>query len=487
MKPRAFIGSSVEGLNIAYAIQQNLLHDVEITVWSQGIFDLSANTMESLIDAVSSTDFGIFVFSPDDRVKMRGKESASIRDNVLFEMGLFIGKLGRDRVFFLIPDTGEPHIPTDLLGINCAKYESGRSDHNIEAATGSACQKMRQQIKRIGLIDPTPKEVSTPSESVTAIVDEYQWFHDYFINKDFPSAKLRLEADLVKQDGKDSLLTKVWICACDVQIEGKHKIEGLIDLCRSHTSSEELITLAASVLQQMGYIDIAIKILEGADREIAEKPSVLIGIANCHKANADIEQAILLLEGCEAIDDPDIALRLSFLFEEQDNKEAAIKSIHSSYVANPQNESLRYRYALLAGDLGWHTVSLYFLDTLSRQFPESIEYWGYLGNSCLALQLSDKALAFYQKADSCRKDQNSNGWIISNIGNLFRGKGLFSEAISYLSRAIQIDQKSSYAHEKMACSLNLQDNEEKLYHKKISEGKDKLRELEFKRNHKPLL
>ena len=76
MKPRAFIGSSVEGLHVAYAVQQNLLHDAEITVWDQGVFELSATTIESLNKALSSTDFGIFVFSADDILKMRGNETA---------------------------------------------------------------------------------------------------------------------------------------------------------------------------------------------------------------------------------------------------------------------------------------------------------------------------------------------------------------------------------------------------------------------------
>lgn len=139
-------------MSVAYAIQQNLTHDAEPTVWDQGIFELSQTTIESLTKAVNESDFGVFVFSPDDITKMRGAEHNSIRDNVIFEFGLFTGRLGRDRVFFVRPDGSDLHLPTDLLGITPGVYNPNREDGRLQAATGPACNQIREAMKKLPVI-----------------------------------------------------------------------------------------------------------------------------------------------------------------------------------------------------------------------------------------------------------------------------------------------------------------------------------------------
>jgi predicted nucleotide-binding protein len=128
-KPRVFIGSSSEGLSIAAKVQELLTADVTSVVWNQGtVFGLGSSTLESLEKAVLDYDFAIFVFTPDDELHTRGLSKPVARDNVVFELGLFTGKLGRKKSFVLNPGKGAVELPSDLLGITTASYDVGESD-----------------------------------------------------------------------------------------------------------------------------------------------------------------------------------------------------------------------------------------------------------------------------------------------------------------------------------------------------------------------
>lgn len=147
-RPRLFIASSAEGLDYAYAIQKNLDDDAEVTVWTQGIFDLSATTVESLIGALDKFDFAVFIFAPDDVLRLRQKKFTAVRDNVVFELGLFMGKLGRHRTFIVAPKSSRDlRIPTDLAGITPGTFNAQRSDGNLAAAFGPFCSEVRLQIR----------------------------------------------------------------------------------------------------------------------------------------------------------------------------------------------------------------------------------------------------------------------------------------------------------------------------------------------------
>ncbi|QRG68134.1 nucleotide-binding protein [Brevibacillus choshinensis] len=152
-KPEIFIGSSVEGLPIAYEIQNALEHDADCIVWPQGIFEPGSVTLHDLIGMTKQVDFAIFAFTPDDLTHYRNQEVKTVRDNVLFEFGLFTGKLGIERVFFMTPrHVPGMHLPTDLLGITPVTYDHTTNPNMLPAKIGSACHLIRRLLHKHGPI-----------------------------------------------------------------------------------------------------------------------------------------------------------------------------------------------------------------------------------------------------------------------------------------------------------------------------------------------
>jgi len=111
MKAQVFIGSSKEGVDIARAIQAELEPEFDCTIWNQQAFQLTRDNLSNLIGILAASDFGVFVFSPDDMATIRGQEQQIVRDNLIFELGLFIGKLDAARSFFVLPE------PQSALGL----------------------------------------------------------------------------------------------------------------------------------------------------------------------------------------------------------------------------------------------------------------------------------------------------------------------------------------------------------------------------------
>jgi hypothetical protein len=81
---------------------------------------------------------------------VRNDETLGPRDNVVFELGLFMGRLGRERTFIVRPESGPLKIPSDLAGMSVASYDWPRSDGNHRAAMGPASDLMREAIRDLG-------------------------------------------------------------------------------------------------------------------------------------------------------------------------------------------------------------------------------------------------------------------------------------------------------------------------------------------------
>jgi hypothetical protein len=150
VRPSVFVGSSSEGLKIASTIQILLDSTCEVELWTQGVFGLSQGTLESLLSAISRFDFAILVLTADDLTIVRDLSKNVARDNVIFELGIFMGSLGRDRTFMLYDRTNKPDLPSDLAGITATTFEP-HTTGNLEAALGAPCSKILNLIEKLGI------------------------------------------------------------------------------------------------------------------------------------------------------------------------------------------------------------------------------------------------------------------------------------------------------------------------------------------------
>jgi predicted nucleotide-binding protein len=149
-KIRVFIVSSVEALSIARAIQNAFEHDpFTVTVWTDGVFRVANYAIESLEQQLDQSDFAIAIAQPDDLTESRGESKPSPRDNVIFELGFFMGRLGRHRALLLEPRGEEVKLPSDLAGLTTVPYKYG-DGRDLPAAMGPACNRIREIIQELG-------------------------------------------------------------------------------------------------------------------------------------------------------------------------------------------------------------------------------------------------------------------------------------------------------------------------------------------------
>lgn len=215
MKPRIFIGSSTEGLYAAEYIKQYFSPDYDCVIWNEDVFKFNKSFLETLLNSASLFDFGFLVFTKDDLSLVRDKAFETARDNVLFEYGLFLGRLGLDRAF-VIAENGVK-IPSDFLGYTLTPMETEKDASGqtkiLEAKFIPELEKLKLQIDdyirlgHLGLLPSTVIAISYFENFVKLVAD---WLNEHAGaipcgDKTYKSAKLKIvipsnfDADLKKR------------------------------------------------------------------------------------------------------------------------------------------------------------------------------------------------------------------------------------------------------------------------------------------------
>ncbi|MDK4805497.1 MAG: nucleotide-binding protein [Novosphingobium aromaticivorans] len=152
VRPRLFMICSAESLPIAKAIRIGLEHDAEVVIWSDDmIFPAGGYPIEALEEQVNLADFGVALAEPDDLVLSRDRQSSVPRDNVIFELGFFMSRLGRHRTLLLVPKRTEVKLPSDFKGLTPLPYASADKPAERSIALGPVIDRIAAIIAECGV------------------------------------------------------------------------------------------------------------------------------------------------------------------------------------------------------------------------------------------------------------------------------------------------------------------------------------------------
>ena len=193
MKPRLFIGSSTERLPIAKELKRGLDACSEVVIWDEAPeFDLGESILDGLIKVGNLYDFALFVVGPDDSSIVRGTEHQIVRDNVVFELGLLMGRIGRGRALWLSPKgEGTLHTPSDLDGIVHLMFNEPDSTAStaLSVAVADTCARICRHIKNKGPRNDGPVHQVTMNQALCLASKQYsearfkkdiEYIHEFF-------------------------------------------------------------------------------------------------------------------------------------------------------------------------------------------------------------------------------------------------------------------------------------------------------------------
>lgn len=153
-KPTLFIGSSTEAKPIVKDIHTRLQDSVTIKTWYHDTFVPGEHPLESLRREVLRSDYALLVITPDDDLVKRNVPGFTARDNVLFELGMFMSALGPRRSFYLViadrrgGTVREVSIPSDLAGITRLQVTQTDDVAQFKSDLGGECVRLEDAIAR---------------------------------------------------------------------------------------------------------------------------------------------------------------------------------------------------------------------------------------------------------------------------------------------------------------------------------------------------
>ncbi len=127
-------------MDVARAMEKSLKKDqCAVNVWTDGVFHSAKYSIARLEEELDEADFAVAIAGT-------GHDG---RENVIFELGFLIGRLGRNRTLLLEPLAEKATLPSDLTGVVTLGYRLG-AEKDLADSVAPACQRIRAMVSELG-------------------------------------------------------------------------------------------------------------------------------------------------------------------------------------------------------------------------------------------------------------------------------------------------------------------------------------------------
>lgn len=472
-KPTVFIGSSVEHKKLAETVQSLLDYDVIPVLWTQDTFEPSHSPLESLEVALEKIDFAVLVCAPEenDVTVKRGHEYKAVRDNIIFELGLCIGRLGRKRTFLISPRDVQLNLPSDLAGIFPETYDLSLLKDNPEAAFGPACGKIKRAISKLGAlargdITEANSESNEPDAEIEAkrtpdtkplsdwSLSAFEWgYVTAYLDKD-SDRKAAIDEAFGESPYAETDEAKAywdsWKEYAALIADGSGHLSLVRTLSERFTESSRLQELLARFVEHYGNHEQAAELLEQAlqKSDNVEAAYRIINRAITIKTGSDLQTRIsayltkLNDLPKQNYDDNVRYLRAAQTLAKAAGLDEISKTIMEMILTmRPDDVFVRFNLAHEYSESGHHDLAVLHYDAIPIS-ERSGAAWNNLGVAYNRKEIRGLAVDAYKQAAK-------KGATIAdgNLAKLFQGAGFFAEARAQAEAAIALPD-----HDKLVVS-----------------------------------
>lgn len=124
-------------------------------------------TLDKVRQFAETTDAGIFFWTPDDQTQSRGQTRNAVRDNLVFEAGLFVALHGPARTQILVPKDQHgflSNVASDFHGVTLQPFTDIRANEEMEVSLEAPLRRVCDRLLSL----PPQARAKSPFASVAS-------------------------------------------------------------------------------------------------------------------------------------------------------------------------------------------------------------------------------------------------------------------------------------------------------------------------------